>query len=126
MAEYSNRTDLQNPAAKIAATAAKGQTYGEAGNQIAAQRVVPMGAAPTDVAAAGAAPGSLVKPGSVVDLHAPTEFPNDMLNNNYTAPVPPATYKYGDPVLEELRQLYYLYPNDDLADLLSAYDRYFR
>jgi hypothetical protein len=87
------------------------------------QRVVPMAAPPTDMAAPQQ---PSARPGSVVDLAAPTEFPNDMLNNNYAAPVPPATYKYGDPVLEELRQLYYLYPNDDLADLLSAYDRYFR
>jgi hypothetical protein len=42
MAEYSNRTDLQNPAAKMAATAAKGQAYGEAGAQIASQQAVQM------------------------------------------------------------------------------------
>lgn len=123
MAEYGNRTDLQNPARKIAAQAAKGQTYGEAGKQMEAQRVVPMGAAPTDMAAP---PQPSARPGSVVDLGAPTEFPNQVLNNNYKAPTPTTTYRYGDPVLEELRQLYYLYPNDDLADLLSAYDRYFR
>lgn len=117
MPDYANRTDLQNPAQKIAAKAATGQTYGEAGKQIAAQQAVPMGPSPT---------AAFAKPGSVVDLHAPTELPSQPLNNNYVPPVPQPQYKFGDPVLEELRQLYSMYPTDDLASLISAYDRYFR
>jgi hypothetical protein len=59
MADYSNRTDLQNPAAKMAATAAKGQAYGEAGKQMAAQQTVPMGASPASMMPQGVAPGSM-------------------------------------------------------------------
>lgn len=42
--QYSNRSDLRNPAGKMAKTAVPGQTYGEAGKQLAAQDAVPMGA----------------------------------------------------------------------------------
>lgn len=116
MAEYPNRTDLQNPAAKIAARAATGQTYGEAGQQMAAQRAVPMGQAPTDMVSSPKAPRPT--PGNVVDLMAPTERPEDMM-----APVmgsTPAILPTRDPVLDELDTLYRLYPNDDLKSLLSA------
>jgi len=116
MAEYPNRTDLQNPAAKMAATAAKGQTYGEAGQQLAAQRAVPMGAAPTDMAPQPQQPRPT--PGNVVDLMAPSERPQDMM-----APImgnKPVILQASDPVLDELEVLFSMYPNDDLRDLLSA------
>ena len=45
--EYPNRSDLRNPANKIAKTAAKGQPYGQAGAQLASQAVVPMAPSPT-------------------------------------------------------------------------------
>lgn len=116
MAEYPNRTDLQNPAAKMAATAAKGQTYGEAGQQLASQRVVPMGASPTDMAPQPQQPRPT--PGNVVDLMAPSERPQDMM-----APImgnKPVILQSSDPVLDELEVLFSMYPNDDLRDLLSA------
>ena len=116
MAEYPNRTDLQNPAAKMAATAAKGQTYGAAGQQIAAQQAVPMGAAPTDMAPQPQQPRPT--PGNVVDLMAPSERPQDMM-----APImgnKPVILQSSDPVLDELEVLFSMYPNDDLRDLLSA------
>jgi hypothetical protein len=116
MAEYPNRSDLRNPAAKLAAKAATGQTYGEAGQQIAAQQAVPMGAAPTDVAAATPPPRPV--PGNVVDLMAPSERPQDMM-----APImgnTPMILPARDSVIEEIEVLYSMYPNDDLRDLLSA------
>lgn len=115
MADYPNRTDLQNPAAKLAAKAATGQTYGEAGQQMASQRVVPMGQAPTD---AVAPQKPRPTPGSVVDLMAPSERPQDQM-----APImgnKPIILQTADPVLDELDMLYRLYPNDDLKDLISA------
>lgn len=118
--QYPNRSDLRNPMTKMAAP---GQTYGEAGKQLAAQDVVPMGAAPTD---AVSTPRTSPKPGQVVDLMADTEFPDNPLNNNFVSEGPPRQYSFGDPVIEEIRQIYYAYPNDDLARLLAAYDRYFR
>lgn len=116
MAEYPNRTDLQNPAAKLAAKAATGQTYGAAGQQIAAQQAVPMGAAPTDAVQQPQQPRPT--PGNVVDLMAPSERPQDMM-----APImgnKPVILQAADPVIDELEVLFRMYPNDDLRDLLSA------
>lgn len=123
MAQYPNRSDLRNPAEKIAVSAAQGQTYGAAGKQIAAQQAVPMGPSPSGTPQIMSPPPT---PGNVVDLHAPTERPDIPLTNNFTADVPQATVSFGDPIMEELRQLYFSHPNEDLAALLSAYDRYFR
>lgn len=116
MSDYSNRSDLRNPAGKIAAKAATGQTYGEAGKQLAAQQAVPMGAPPT------AAPQPMQSanrpvPGNVVDLMAPTQRPQDQM-----APImnQPMVLPMSNPVLEELEVLYRMYPNDDLAGLISA------
>lgn len=117
MAEYPNRTDLRNPAGKIAAQAATGQAYGEAGKQLAAQQAVPMGAPPT-AAPQPAQPVNRPVPGNVVDLMAPTQRPQDQM-----APImgnSPMVLPMSDPVLDELETLYRMYPNDDLAGLISA------
>jgi hypothetical protein len=117
MAEYPNRTDLRNPAGKIAAQAATGQAYGEAGKQLAAQQAVPMGAPPT-AAPQPMQPVNRPVPGNVVDLMAPTERPQDMM-----APImgnTPMMLQASDPVIDEIEVLYRMYPNDDLRDLLSA------
>lgn len=120
---YPNRSDLRNPAAKMAATAAPGQTYGEAGAQIAAQQAVPMGASPAS-AAAQQAPRPV--PGQVADLMAPTNYPDRPMSDNFTAPDMQRPYRFGDPTMELMRQLYLQYPNDDLLYLLNSYDRYYR
>lgn len=116
MAEYPNRSDLRNPAGKIAAQAAPGQPYGEAGRQLSAQQTVPMGASPS------AAPQPMQQvnrpvPGNVVDLMAPTQRPQDQM-----APImnQPMVLPMSNPVIEELEVLYRMYPNDDLAGLISA------
>lgn len=57
--QYPNRTDLSNPAAKIAKQAARGQQYGEAGKQMASQSAVPMAKAPTEAAPPAPTPGSM-------------------------------------------------------------------
>tara|TARA_R110000868_G_scaffold131624_1_gene341727 strand:+ start:411 stop:797 length:387 start_codon:yes stop_codon:yes gene_type:complete len=122
MADYSNRTDLQNPAAKIAATAAKGQAYGEAGKQIAAQQAVPMGASPSSIMPQGVAPGSMGA------LDRMTERPNEAITagadfgsgtNMAQSGIPIAAPGFND-AIEELKVLYRQFPNDDLANLLSA------
>ena len=120
MAEYPNRTDLRNPAGKIAAKAATGQTYGEAGKQLAAQQAVPMGAPPTAAPQPmqPSQPANRPVPGNVVDLMAPTQRPQDqmapIMNNS------PMILPMSNPVIEELEVLYRMYPNDDLAGLISA------
>jgi len=117
MAEYPNRSDLRNPAAKLAANATTGQAYGEAGKQIAAQKAVPMGASPM-AAPQPTQPVNRPVAGQVVDMMAPTQRPQDMMapimNNR------PSIFPMSNPVLEELETLYRMYPNDDLASLLSA------
>ena len=124
--QYPNRSDLRNPAKKIAAKAAPGQTYGEAGKQIAAQKAVPMAAPPTDVAPAP----QRVATGQLGPLNRPTERPNEPVTAG--APFGPGPTPQGmaymgprnaDPILDELRALYAQYPNEDLANMLDSYIR---
>lgn len=122
MAEYPNRTDLQNPAAKIAVNAAKGQPYGEASQQIAAQQAVPMGASPVSM------PPQRIQPGSMGDLTRTTERPSEPISagadygpgpNMRQAGVASTLPGFND-TIEELKVLYRMFPNDDLARLLSS------
>lgn len=127
--QYSNRSDLRN-SAKLPAKAATGQTYGEAGKQVAAQRAVPMAAPPTDVAPTATPQQPRVAPGSMGPLSRPTERPNEPLTAG--APFGPGrTQQLGgyigprnsDPILDELRALYATYPSEELADMLDSYIR---
>jgi hypothetical protein len=122
--QYSNRTDLQNPAKKMAATAAKGQTYGEAGKQMAAQRAVPM-AAP---AMAPAPPQrNSVAPGSMGAFNRDTTAPDEPVTAGANVGPGPNAFQagimapamMGNPVLQELIVLNQLFPNDDLKNLIS-------
>lgn len=117
---YSNRTDLQNVAAKVAT----GQTYGAAKQQMDAQRAVPMGKSPTDVAAV-----QRPVPGTLGSLTRPTERPTEPITagapfgagpNPIAAGIP---MSQGDSALAELRAIYQMFPNDDLADLIDSYTR---
>jgi len=125
--QYSNRSDLRNPAAKMAKTAVPGQAYGEAGAQLASQSVVPMaGAAPS---AAPAPAPSPVMPGSLGSLSRPTDRPDEPLTAGASfgpGPTPGSQFvvpKESDPVLNELRGLYRAYPSPELADMLDSYVR---
>lgn len=104
--------------------AAPGQTYGEAGRQMASQSAVPVAAPPTAAPARPAGPA----PGSFGAFDRPTEAPNEpltagvdfgpgpgMLQAGIT-PVP----NFGNSVLQELITLYKLFPNDDLANAISV------
>ena len=121
MAAYPQRTDLN-----MTPTAAPGQTYGEAGAQIAAQRAVPMGApaAPTTPSAPTSTPGQ----------YGPLDRPTDRPNEPVTAGAPFGPGRMGeqtayagpvggDSVLDELRALYAKFPNNDLADMIDSYIR---
>lgn len=122
MSDYSNRTDLQNPAAKMAATAAKGQAYGEAGKQIASQQAVPMGASPAPSMPQGVPPGSMggldrmtERPAEPITAGADFGAGMNMAQAGITTTLP----GFND-TLEELKVLFRQFPNDDLAGLLSA------
>ena len=126
--EYPNRSDLRNPAKKIAKTAAKGQPYGQAGAQLASQAAVPM--APSPTAAMPAAPQAPpIQPGGLGLFSRPTERPNEPVTagasfgpgrtpgREFVVPVA------ADPVLNELRGLYQAFPLPELADMLDSYVR---
>lgn len=76
---YPNRSDLTP-------SAAPGQTYGQAGQQLQAQQSVPMGAQPTPAAASPVAAAG-VAPGSLGAFGRPTERPGEPLTAG--APVGP-------------------------------------
>lgn len=124
--QYSNRSDLRNPAQKVARQAAKGQTYGEAGKQMEAQRVVPMAAPPTETSVP--MPENIPQPGSLGAFNRETEFPNRPGTYGANAGPGPGYNEAGlpllaqsaDPVLQELLILYKQFPNDGLANLISA------
>lgn len=113
-----NRTDLNNAA--VAPKVATGQTYGEAGRQMAAQQAMPMAPAPTD---------AKVAPGSLGAFNRPTERPAEPVTAGASfgpGPTPAAGFSVprdNDPVLVELRALYRAYPSTELADMLESYVR---
>lgn len=124
MAEkYPNRTDLQNPTQKVAKMAATGQTYGEAGKQLAAQSAVPMGASPMETA-----PPSM--PGQLGDLTRGTERPQepDTAGMPFGPGVGPEVF--GAPMngnispgstedlLHQVRYIYSKYPNSAVLQLM--------
>lgn len=124
MADYPNRSDLRNPATrKVAFT---GQTYGEATRQAQSQQAVSPGSAPTQVAAQQAAAAQRPRP---VPLTAPSQRPNEPITAGADFGPGPSSIGAGiaprivpvDNVMETLRVLYEMYPNDGLAEMLSKY-----
>jgi hypothetical protein len=117
---YGQRTDLN----KMPATAAPGQTYGEAGAQKAAQRAVPMGSSPQP-----AAPQSL-PPGSYGPLDRPTERPQEPVTTGNplgagagpeALPLPmPAYLQPGsrEDLISQVRYIYSKNPNSAVFQLL--------
>jgi hypothetical protein len=121
--QYSNRSDLRNPAGKVAKMAAKGQAYGEAGKQMAAQSVVPVAAPPTETL-----PQPTPVPGQVTDLMAPTERPNEPITAGMDFGPGPSSAVLGPPMrpnpgsnqdlAEQVRAIASLYPNPALLQLV--------
>ena len=114
-------SDIQAGTNRVAIQAATGQTYGKATEQMNAQRAVPMGTPPTEV--------QRPVPGTLGSLTRPTERPMEPITagapfgagpSRVGAGIPQAT---GDNALEELRMIYQMFPNDDLADLIDSYTR---
>ena len=114
-------SDVQAGTNRVAIQAATGQTYGKATEQRNAQRAVPMGTPPTEV--------QRPVPGTLGSLTRPTERPMEPITAGANfgagpsavgAGIPQPT---GDNALEELRMIYQMFPNDDLADLIDSYSR---
>jgi len=117
MAAYANRTDLN---------ASQG-TYGDIKKAKDAQRAVPMGKAPTDMGKSAPAPQYSI-PGTLGAFNRPTERPNEPITAGANFGAGPNAMAAGIPIMmnaqmqakEELRAIYSMYPNEDLADLLNA------
>jgi hypothetical protein len=116
------RTDLNMPQARVKRMVAQNQTYGAAGEQLAAQKAVPMGAPPTEVAGRRQALPPL--PG----FARPTDRPTEPITAG--APFGPgmgpvaAGVPVFDPTasaLQEIRTIAELEQNEDLMDLLSRW-----
>lgn len=125
---YPNRSDLRN-AARVPIQTAKGQTYGQASQQIASQRAMPIAAAPGDQVAQAQRP----IPGTLGGLTRPSERPDEPITAGADFGAGPNAYQAGIPMMlnqqqsaiEELRAIYQMYPSDDLLDLLNAYSEEF-
>lgn len=130
--QYSNRSDLRNKAGKVAKMAAKGQTYGAAGQQMQSQSQIPVASAPTDVQAQGAQPApptQYAMPGTLGAFDRPTERPNEPLTSGSPfgpgkTPLAAGIYprmSTESNVVEQIRAIYAAFPNEDLAALLESY-----
>lgn len=121
---YANRTDLQNPAQKIARQVVPGQTYGEGAAQMRAQQAVPMGRSPVETQVQ---PRPV--PGTLGSLSRPSERPNEPITAGAPFGAGPGPIEAGIPMpvspqasaLEEVRAIAMASGNDDLLDLLDAY-----
>lgn len=120
--EYSNRSDLRNPATRRVAFT--GQTYGESTAQQRAQDVVPAGSAEQDVAAQRMA--NRIRPGAR-PLGRPSDRPNEPITAGANFGAGPDAMQAGirprmiesNDVEEQLDALYRAYPNDGLLLLLE-------
>mgnify|MGYP003660084292 CR=1 FL=1 len=118
--DYPNRSDLRG--GKVPKMAATGQTYGEAGKQMASQAAVPMAAPPTENI-------PQVQPGQMGNLLRPTERPSEPVTAGASfgpGPTPMGQFavpRNNDAVLNELRGLYQAFPSEELADMLDSYVR---
>ena len=117
-------SDIQAGTNRVAIQAATGQTYGEAGKQIAAQRAVPMGAPPTE-----APQVQRPVPGTLGALTRPSERPTEPITAGANFGAGPSAIAAGIPIpqspdaraIDEIRAIAQLYGSDDLLDLLDAY-----
>lgn len=128
---YPNRRDLRT---KQAPKAAQGQPYGEAKQQLDAQRAIPLSRTPAPqgvrpgppetAAVAGMVGGGSV---SVPPLNAPSARPNEPITAGLrTGPGPgpealnlPVQSSEDDQMLAVLRAFHQAYPNSDIARLIS-------
>lgn len=129
---YANRSDLRQ-----APTAATGQPYGQAGAQVAAQRAVPLPAAPPPPAAAPGPVGAAgqgaaaAPPGPPPDLYRASERPGEHVMTGLPVgpgagpeALPLQTSAMGDPTAIQIRAMLRANPtNQELANLVADLSR---
>lgn len=126
MAEYPNRSDLRNPATRQVRFT--GQTYGEGAQQARSQQAVAPGSAPAQVQAQQMAAQQAPRPGAK-PLLRPTERPDEPITAGANFGPGPNAMQAGimprivpvDETMEQLKVLYQMFPNPDLADLISKF-----
>jgi len=118
---YPNRSDLRNPM-KVAKQAVPGQTYGEAGKQLASQSAMPIAAPPTDTQIPQVAPGQLG------DLLGPTQRPNEPISSGAGYGAGPGPEVFGPSMMPEMNKMPSDYANGSRQDLIDqvrfAYSKY--
>jgi len=117
--QYSNRSDLRQ-----APVVAKGQQYGQAQQQLEAQRAIPLPSTPPPTAQPAPPPPAAMMPGQAGPLDRPTERPNEPVTTGLSTgpgagPEALNMMPTVDTVAAQLHQLYRMNPNDDLARLLE-------
>ena len=125
---YPNRSDLRG-GGKVARAAATGQTYGKAAQQMEAQRAVPMGKSPVEVAPQR----PRVQPGTLGALTRPTERPGEPVTAGANFGPGPNAAAAGIPVprsprsaaLDEIRAIAAITGSKSLLDLVNAYSGMF-
>jgi len=119
--KYPNRSDLRNPAQKVAKMAATGQAYGEAGKQLASQSAVPMGGSPMEAAPPPPTPGQ------AGGLDRMSERPNEPLTAGMPFGAGPGPEALAAPsggpgskedLIMQLRLAVARFPNPNLIQLL--------
>ena len=131
MATYPNRTDLNNPAKKLAVTTVPGQTYGEAGVQRRAQQAVPMGAPQPPQTQQ-----QQRQPLPVTPLTAPTERPDEPITAGNPLGAGPGMESLPQPMpmgtapgsrqdlINQVRYIYSKTPNTALLQLILELENF--
>ena len=114
MPAHPNRVDLNNPANR--------QQYGDKKKLADAQRAVPVASSPN-------APVVRPVPGERGSLTRPSERPNEPITAGAPFGAGPGPAGAGIPILrgdqalEELKAIFAMFPNSDLADLIDSASR---
>lgn len=119
---FGRRTDLNNPNAKVRQMVARNQQYGKAGEQLARQKMMPVGKPPTENVAAKRAAAPLMP------FDRPTERPSEPITAGAPFGPGPNPVSAGVPMfnpmqsaVEEVKFLAQLEGDTDLADLASRW-----
>lgn len=125
---YPNRSDLRNPMGKVAKKVVPGQTYGEAGKQMAAQKAMPISAPPTSVAPAPVNQQPQIAPGQLGDLTGMTQRPDEPISSGAPYGAGPGPEVFGAPMMPDVNKLPSDYANGSRQDLIDqvrfAYSKY--
>lgn len=114
---YTNRTDLNQPARAV-----PGQTYGQAGAQLAAQQAIPLPGPGASAQAGMQQPPPAVSPGQHGPITAPSNQPSQPITAGLPTgpgPGPEALAPPPDTTINILRGMYAQNPSPDILSLIT-------